>query len=208
MRKQSTDDLNNGSTSGPPDLTAYGYEEPFVPEPESDPDTEFDAQAEPYDANLTELEIWNMETRRELGLPDPYEQRLEDLNKKARLAVSCGFVEAISDYACDGWERWLDFEYAARVFDELTVKRALDDASEEFRRRFPKQWQIYMRGDSTECEAVAEERRFHTSQPSEDDIDWHWVQEETALHRQGQCRFRDDITFANSRRISSDEPND
>jgi hypothetical protein len=208
MKKQSTDDMTKDPTTTAPALAAYGPEDLFLPqrEPESDFDDEFLEQLELRETNLSEWEIREIEMRRELGLPE-YEPREKELTRDGLYGTDKGM--ALSAMECDyiiylGYCRsdldilqaWQEFYKATAGYAKCDVDDVIKSAADEFREQDPIFWETCRESDLKMIRALREEyllhywlRRCACPAGARHVTDPSWVDEEAALHRQGQCRF-------------------
>jgi hypothetical protein len=214
MKKQSTDDMTKDPTTTAPDLTAYGPEDLFLPErePESDFDDEFlerleerETKLADRETNLAEWEIDEIDLRRELGLPDykPSESPLtadsEGTDKGMALRViECDYIFYLG-YSCSDLEvlqARQEFRDATIGYTRCARNDVIRSAADEFRKLGPNFWETCRETDLTKIRALREQyllhhclRRCECPTDSSHVIDPSWVDEETDLHRQGECRF-------------------
>jgi len=144
--------------------------------------------------------------RRELGLPE-YEPREEELKDSdldwtdkgiALRVIECeyrNFVWYCSPYEIH--EAWEDFSHSVSHYADSDVADIIRSACYEFRRQDPEPYETSYPGyDAMTSRALREQyllhywlRRCECPKGSRHVTDPSWVDEEAALHRQGECRF-------------------
>ncbi len=108
------------------------------------------------------------------------------------------------DWPIDIDRAWDRFVVMTDYWDRSSVERIVDSVQEEFQEKNPREWHIYAKGNPEEREALREQHVLNIPCPEcgrladfNGPVDWAWVDEETAFHRQGHCRVHGDEHLKN-----------
>jgi hypothetical protein len=132
----------------------------------------------------------------ERALKAPYEALVK---AQAARAIGLEYDQFRFDFGFRDDFEWARFEIMTDYWDESSVEAVVESVREEFREKDPRGWEIFTKGDVSEICAVQEQYYLHfpantrgCPERSDHPIDWAWIDEEIALHRQGHCRVHGD----------------